>query len=319
MQIIEYKYGDGNAADIRLPPTALALGFFDGVHLGHRRLIEETVSEARAAGLVPGVFTFRTEDAALKSGSGRIYSTEARLTLLSELGVELAVLADFSSVCSLEPDRFVSEVLWQQLNCKLCACGYNFRFGKGAVGDSALLRRLLTELGGRCTVIEEQTYRGSHLCATEIKDALAVGNMSAAAALLGSPYFIEGEVRHGLGIGGKMGFPTVNTDLPVGCPLMRGVYRTAVKIDGKIHTGVTNVGKCPTFGERELHAETMLADFCGDLYGRRLRIYFLELIREERLFSGSEELRCQIERDMTLAIEKNDKERDYICQAIGQG
>lgn len=319
MQIIEYRYDDGIGAKIQLPPTALALGFFDGMHPGHRKLIERTVSEARAAGLTPGVFTFPSEDTALKSGTGRLYSTETRLSLLSELGIELAVLADFSSVCGLEPERFVKEVLREQLSCRLCTCGYNFRFGRGAVGDSELLRRIFTADGGRCIVIDEETYRGSHLSATEIKDALAEGNMPLATALLGSPYFIEGVVKHGLGMGGKMGFPTVNTDLPTGCPLMRGVYRTAVKIDGKVHTGVTNVGKCPTFGERELHAETMLADFCGDLYGRQLRIYFFELIREERLFSGSEELRCQIERDMTLAKEKNEKEKEAIWQAIGQG
>ena len=292
-------------AELWINGGCYALGFFDGVHIGHRRLLDECLSYARTHSLCPSVFTFPSENQGLKTGACRLYSTEQKLRILKSLGIERVVLADFESISRLSPKEFTELVLARDLGCKAALSGYNFRFGKGAIGDSEALVRLLGEIGlVGITVPEERTPAGKTVSATEIRAALSAGDIALANSMLGSPYFISGVVEHGLGKGHTFGFPTVNTAIENGHPLRRGVYKTELIIDRKRYTGLTNVGVCPTFGERELHAETMILDYSADLYGKRLDIYFLKMLREEAVFSSPEELRAQIMKDADMAKEK---------------
>lgn len=143
------------------------------------------------------------------------------------------------------------------------------------------------------------------LSASRVRDALSCGEVSRAAEMLGVPYHLTGRVEHGLGLGRTLGFPTVNTPLSEGSPLKSAVYRTAVPLEGKIYAALTNVGSCPTFGERKPHAETTLLDFSGDLYGAEVKIYFLEMLREEMTFASPEELTSQINADIEKVRNQN--------------
>ena len=293
-----------------LGEIAVALGFFDGVHLAHRELIAMTVAEARSRGIKSAVFTFSSEGGGLKSSVPRIYSTDEKLDIISTLGVDVAVVADFGSVCSMSADEFISDVLIGDLNATAVFAGYNFRFGKGASGDANVLTRGMAAGGREAKILDEYDFSGSPLSSTQIRAALDRGELERANAMLGAPYRLRAKVVHGRGEGRKMGIPTVNADIPDTRVMpKRGVYRTAVAIDGRLFSAITNVGTCPTFGERRLHAETYIINFEGDLYGQKINVYFLGFLRDERVFGGAGELTEQIERDKARAIEEN--ERDF--------
>ena len=280
---------------------ALALGFFDGVHLGHRKIIKAAVHNGKSAGLIPAVFTFPAESEKIKFGAGRLYSTEDKLSLLESLGVEIAVVCDFSAVSSLSPEEFVNGVLLDGLNAGSVFCGYNYRFGRAASGNADTLKALLGDRA-TLTVFEEMRFDGGELSTTRIKAALAEGNTALAAEMLGEEYFVTSTVERGLGIGKKSGFPTINCALPDGCPLPHGVYKTRVTIDGESFIGLTNVGECPTFGKRAPHIETKLLGVDRDLYGKTAKTAFIRYLRPEKTFTGAEELRKQIEIDERRAL-----------------
>ena len=275
-----------------------ALGFFDGVHKGHARLLAECVDCARERGLVPAVFTFRAEDDGLKGGSARLLPTERKLELIAECGIELAVVAEFSAVSRLTPEDFVKEVLAARLGCGAAVTGPGFRFGKGASGDARDLVRLMGECGLAALTVPDEYDGDKPISSTRIRELIASGRMREAAALLGRSYSVSGVVSHGLGLGKGLGFPTLNLPINDKNCLQNGVYASRVILRGESFAGITNVGRCPTVGERERHAETMIFDFSGDLYGERVEVELLEFLRPERAFSSREELVRQIDEDI---------------------
>ena len=301
MDIRNYSYPQ----KLNIEGTAVALGYFDGVHIGHRELISMLVREARAKGLRPYIFTFVDDLAKTKNTQSIIYNLEEKVKIFTSLGVDGVIVAGFSSIASLTPDEFVCNVLVGDIGAELAISGYNFRFGKGASAGAPDLIELMERQGKRAIVLSEQKIDGKTLSATVIRGLLNEKRMDEATKMLGSPYFIEGNVEKGLGLGKVYGFPTVNLPLRDTSPLAVGVYRTAVMVDKKLYTGITNVGKCPTVKEREVHAETLIADFDHDLYGKTIRIYFLGYLREEKLFGTVDELREQIFKDRDISIKEN--------------
>ena len=302
MQVIRYE---PNMAPIG-EKCVVALGFFDGVHLAHRRLIAHAEQIARAKGLRLAVFTFAAEAEGYKYTEGRLYSTEEKLSLLASLGVELTVLADFSSLRDLSPEAFALDVLVKTLGAHIAVAGYNFRFGKGASGDAHTLLALMRASGGDAVIEAECTQGGEAVSSTRIRRLLAQGKTEEADRLLVTPYFLEGTVESGRGMGRTWGIPTVNLPLPKGRTfLCEGVYRSAILIRNEVYHAVTNVGRCPTFGAREVHAETHVLDCDLSLYGEKVRIYLLGYLREEKVFSGVEELKTQIIVDKNRAIKEN--------------
>ena len=295
MRIIKYK---GSTESLNERPLCCALGFFDGVHAGHRHLIEKCIATARSLGLCPAVFTFCAEAMNIKSNAPRLYTTEEKIEIFKELGVELTVLCDFDSVREITPEIFVCDVLISNLNCDVVITGEGFRFGKDAVGDTATLKRLMEKQGKRALIVDDLTQNGVKVSSTEVRRALKECRIKDAMALLGAPYFITGKVKRGRGVGHKYGFPTINTELQNSTVLQTGVYKSELKIDGVTYTGLTNIGTCPTFDEREIHAETMILGFSGDLYGRDIKIGLIDYIRGEKKFSSPEALRAQINDDI---------------------
>ena len=312
-KIITIEYGSSDVSVC--PPSVIGLGLFDGVHLGHRALISEVVRLAEELSLTPAIFTFHSNSRGLKSGMERIYSDREKLRLFEELGIKLVYTADFSSLAGQSPEEFVENVLVKDLRCVTAVSGFNFRFGNRAAGDAAALSHLMEAAGGRAVIIDDERLGGETVSSTRIRAALAEGNAEEAADLLGSPYLVSGEVKHGRGLGQSWGFPTVNTEVRSDIPLKSGVYATRVAADGKIYTGVSNLGVCPSFGERELHLETMILDFNGNLYGKTVDVYFISYIRGEKSFSSPEELLERIKKDAGLARERTEKSK---WQVLGQ-
>ena len=309
------KYGkERTAVDVRtynypekldITGSAVALGYFDGVHVGHRELISMLVREARAKKLKPYVFTFVDDLAKTKKTQSIIYNIDEKIKIFASLGVDGVIIANFSSIAGLSPEAFVKEVLVDAVGAELAISGYNFRFGKFAAAGAPELIELMESFGKSAIVLSEQKIHGKTLSATVIRELIANKDLDEAAKMLGEPYSIEGTVERGLGLGKVYGFPTVNLPLRQTSPLPSGVYRTAVRVDEKLYTGITNVGSCPTVCEREIHTETLIADFDADLYGKTLRIYFLGYLREEKHFDSIDALREQIYLDRDKSIEEN--------------
>jgi riboflavin kinase/FMN adenylyltransferase len=203
----------------------------------------------------------------------------------------------------LAAENFVTDFLIRSLGAAVAVCGYNFKFGKGASGDSETLCKLMKSSGAEAEVVEEYKADGVPLSSTYIRTLLSERRIREAAKLLGKPYFISGMVSHGLGLGKKLGIPTVNVELPSGrFVLPAGVYATLTAIGDKLFPSLTNVGVCPTFNERQIHTETFILNFNDDVYNENIRIYFVDFLRNEKKFSNAEELLMQINVDKTKTL-----------------
>lgn len=285
----------------------IALGFFDGVHVGHRALLRTAAREAAALCIPFAVFTFRAESLTGKDKT-RLYGTDQKLSLLERCGADEVIVADFEDMKDMSAEDFALDFLIRICGARIAVSGKDFRFGSGAEGSASTLAELFADHGRRAIAIEDVVMFKKKVSTTEIKDYLADGSIICANAMLGSTFFLEGVVTHGNGEGKRLGYPTVNCDMTGREELlMRGVYVTRVEVDGKKYPSVTNVGACPTLGERRVHAETYIIGFGGDLYGKRVRIYFYRFLREEMLFESAEQLGEQIKRDIEQSKKINEE------------
>lgn len=300
MRTIEYKIGEKYSER----GCALALGFFDGVHKGHREILKKTVSEARKRGVDAAVFTFRY-GGGIKGDRNMIYSEGERRELFSSLGIDVCFIAEFSDLRGMTPEEFVKKTVIDDIGAAFVSVGYNYRFGKGGEGDAGKLSELMSKDGREVFVFDAYSEGGEPVSSTRVRALLECGRLDEANSMLGVPYFISGTVEHGRGDGKRFGFPTVNTAVEDGrVHLPNGVYLTAVKIGEKLYTGLTNAGECPSFGKRNYHAETFILDFSDDVYGMEIKVYFLSFLREERVYASAKELTLQIEKDCAFARER---------------
>ena len=296
IKVIEYKQGSGLAGK-----RVIALGLFDGVHIGHRAIIERAIERASGLAIPTAVFTFR-DDLRLKGGV-RIYGIDERLSLLSECGVDEVVLASFEQISGMTAEDFVLKTLVSELGCEVAVTGQDFRFGRGAAGDTTLLRSLMADSGRTVITADDVILHGKKVSSSDIKSLVISGRMKVAAELLGEPFFINGAVERGMGLGHSFGYPTLNMRMPttqVSPPA--GVYATITLIDGIEYRSLTNVGTCPTVGERPQHMETFILDFNRAIYGERVKLSFADYIREEKKFSSVDELKMQINIDIERAF-----------------
>jgi riboflavin kinase / FMN adenylyltransferase len=265
-------------------PRVAALGTFDGVHLGHRRVIDA----ALAAGPEATVVTFDPHPrTALGNRVELLTSLERRLELLRELGVETTLIVEFTlDVARLEPQEFAQEVL-RPIGAEIAVAGEDFRFGRGRTGDLELLKRIGFE------TVPVPILEG--VSSSRIRELVAEGDVEAAAKLLGRPVEVEGTVVTGEARGGTLGFPTANLDIrPELLVPANGIYAGAA---GE-HRAAVSIGTNPHYGGRERRVEAHLLDFDGDLYGRRLIVELWERLRDEAAFDNEDELIAQIGRDV---------------------
>jgi riboflavin kinase/FMN adenylyltransferase len=286
-------------------PSAIALGTFDGVHLGHRAILGTALGRARGVGLDAVACTFDRHPMEILNPERAplpITTVEERLTLIGETGVDVVIVLAFTrELAAIEPEAFVKDVLLGRLRAREIVVGDSHRFGRAARGDARMLVDLSGRFGFQAHVVPPMAVDGAFVSSSEIRAALQRGDVSGAARSLGRPYGITGQVTSGAGRGRTLGFPTANIDPDRPVLVARGVYRGLVTVDGGRHAAVVNVGVRPTFGETTLAVEAHLLDFAGDLYGRRVRLDFLARLRDEMRFPSIEDLKAQVARDIAAA------------------
>jgi len=286
-------------------PVVVALGNFDGVHLGHRVVLARAGEEARRRGGVVVAATFWPHPRSVIGRGeppGLLTTLEMRREELLRAGADEVRVIPFDHALSKKsPREFVEDVLIGDLGATSVVVGENFRFGYKASGDVGDLARIMGQHGGDAHAVEVRG-NGEEISSTRIRALLARGEVADAAELLGRPYAVRGEVVVGDRRGRTIGFPTANVvpDPAVVVP-ERGVYACVVRVGEKDHAACTNVGVAPTFERGESKIEAYLLDFDGDLYGRIVEVRFLSWIRGEKRFSGLEELKEQIGRDVQTA------------------
>ncbi len=279
--------------------TCVALGIFDGVHLGHRRVITEAAVQAKIIGASPAVFTFKTSTVTTKQRSGVLLTEEDKLAHFAELGANCVLSANFADLRELSPAEFVRDILAEKMGAVCTVCGKNFHFGKGGTADSEELRRLCAENGIATVIVPPLMIGGDRVSSTRIRELIRSGGIAVANALLGYRYAFRLEVVHGAHLGRTWNFPTINQVIPEGLILPRfGVYCVKVYIDGREYAGVCNVGVKPTVGQNTPPlAETYILDYEGELYGQVIKVEFCEFVRPEMKFSDFDELRAEIARN----------------------
>lgn len=290
--------------------TVCALGLFDGVHLGHKFIIENAL-EAKAENLMPAVFTFDVRRFCAKGRSDYLLEEKARRMMIEKMGVEYYFCADFFKIKDFTPEEFVKKILKEKLRCVKIVCGTDYRFGKGASADADDLVKLGKKYEIDALVLEKIKIDGEEVSSTAIREHLKKGEVHRANSLLGHAFGFEGVVEHGFHRGSTWDFPTINQRFPEKILVPKyGVYCSRVKINGQVFPGVTNVGVKPTVEQKVEYplAETYIIGFKGNLYGKKVSIKLDNFLREERKFLTFESLKNQIEKDEREA-EKYYRER----------
>jgi len=285
---------------------AIAVGVFDGVHLGHRHVLGVLRERAAVSGLEPGVLTFDPHPLAVvipQRAPAMLTGLGHRIELLGGLGVELVAVLEFDdAVRGWSPATFVTETIAGALAAELVVVGEDFRFGRDRTGHVGLLREMGTALGFETEVVP-LVGEDSPVSSTRIREMIAAGDMTGAASALGRPHELWGEVVAGEGRGRSIGIPTANLAIPRGMAVpAAGVYAaTAGRSADEALPAVVNIGTRPTFDGEGITVEAHLLDFDEDLYGGTLRLRFIARIRDERRFETAETLVEQIHRDIAQA------------------
>ncbi len=278
---------------------AVAVGNFDGVHVGHRRMLERLKSEATRLNLPSVVYTFDAYDSP-KKGSKLLTLPDRKHALLREAGIDAVYSVKFSAIKDMTACDFAEKILYTALGAKSIVCGYDFRFGRDRLGDVALLKRLLCEKGVAVSSIDAERVENRPVSSTLIRTLIADGDIKQANSLLGSVFSFSAEVVKGRQLGRRIGFPTINQIYPDRLALPRfGVYAVKVTIDGNVFDGVANIGTKPTVSDEKTPCcETHILDFSGDCYGKTAEIEFVDFIRDEQRFDSVETLTAQIAKDI---------------------
>jgi len=291
--------------------TVIALGFFDGVHIGHGALLRRSVERARELGAMPAAFTFDRAPKEFVTGVSVPLLTSAaeRAALIREVyGIERTIVAPFDNAMMTMPWRSFLELLVSRYGAAHLVAGHDYRFGYKNEGTPEILRTWCAEHGLGCDIIPRVELHGVTVSSTYIRTLVEAGDMEGAAAFLGHPYAVTGTVKHGKHLGTEELFPTVNLMPEPWRVLPRfGVYAVRVALsEGSEYAGVTNVGIRPTIvDDNRVTIETNLIGFDGDLYGRELRVLFRRFLRQEKKFDSMAELHRQIERDIVEAQAEN--------------
>lgn len=291
--------------------TAVALGFFDGLHLGHIEVIKRAMEMSIKNGLKSVVFTFNNKTLLPKFDHQKnIISYEYKLELLEKVGVDYLFAPDFAAEKDLSPEEFVEKILVKKLNAAYVACGYDFRFAKGGKATADDLTALCEKRGIKTIVVPAVSLNGEIISSTSIRSHITNGEIEKANELLGYELTYTLEVVHGNNIGHGLGFPTINQYFPEGSVVPKnGVYKSWTQIDGRNYPSVTNIGVKPTIKEKQgeirpVGMETHIIDYNADLYGKHIRVGLRGFLRDERRFSSLDELKAQLETDKMAALVK---------------
>ncbi len=285
----------------------IALGFFDGVHIGHGKLLQKTREQASRLDAKACALTFEGHPLSMVTGRPvpLLCSKEERADLIRDMyRIPDVVFMPFDKAMMKLPwNRYIEEIIVKKMEAAHVVAGYDFTFGYQGEGTPEMLQGACAELNIGCDIIPPKRLNGVRVSSTYIRGLVAEGDMERAADFLGHPYCLSGVVVEGKRLGRQLGFPTVNITLPTErqWPAF-GVYATKVLVNEALHPAVTNVGLCPTIETSTVPTvESTLLDWAGELYGKRVRVLFYRFLRPEQKFSSPEALREQIEKDAQLS------------------
>ncbi|CUN57155.1 bifunctional riboflavin kinase/FAD synthetase [Clostridium sp. NSJ-49] len=283
----------------------VALGSFDGLHIGHLSLINKVKELAKDNEGKSMVFTFKNHPRTVimaENNLDLLMTNREKIDILLNENVDILALKTFDKeVMKMDPEEFI-KWLCNDYSIRGIVVGFNFRFGYKNLGDIDLLNELKEKYNYELYVMEPYIYEGDVVSSTRIRKEILNGNVAIANKMLSRPYTINGNVVHGKKLGRQIGFPTANINLTADKLIPKvGVYYTNVEVNGKIYKGITSIGNNPTVNGKELTIETYILDFDKYIYDEEIKLYFIDRIRDEMKFSGIDELVCQLKKDKILA------------------
>lgn len=288
--------------------SVVTIGNFDGIHNGHRVLIENTINYAKKYNIKSVVFTFSNHPINyFKPNSIKnILTNEEKLNLFKNMGVDIVLNIRFDDyMTNIEPYFFIRDILYKKLNAKKIIIGYDFRFGKNKQGSSNTLLELSKEFGFLVDIVDEIEIDKKRVSSTYIRTLIEDGKVDKIKKYLGRNYFLSGEVIHARKLGRTIGFPTANIKIQEDILIpKRGIYATKVYIDKSIYFGATNIGYNPTVNGDKLSIETNILNFDEDIYTKIIKVEFIERIRDEKKFNSIDELKEQLKKDTSYVKNK---------------
>jgi len=282
-------------------PTSATIGNFDGVHMGHKRILAAVKRSAAGKGVGSCVITFHPHPQKVLRNIDvpLLLPMRERLRLLEAEGIDYAACYTFTKeIAAMTAEEFVNEILVGKLHIRHLIVGPDFSFGKNREGNADVLRKLGEKHGFSIEIAEPLTIEGEVVSSSAIRKLVRAGDMEKAAAFLGYDFYIEGTVGEGEKRGRRIGYPTANLETDWEILPKEGVYATRARIDGVKRDSITNIGYRPTFGDSRLLIETHIFDFSGDIYNKRLAVEFVRRIRDERRFESVDALVGQIGKDV---------------------
>jgi riboflavin kinase / FMN adenylyltransferase len=287
-------------------PKAVALGNFDGIHLGHQALMKKLVHESHTRNLVSAVYTFQNHPGTVLDDHqkiifpSKITPIPLKKKIMGKMGIELLFLDTFTpQLMLMSPEEFVKTILIDRLFAKLVVVGEDFRFGKAASGNIHLLQELATVFNYELMVVPPVYHDHQKISSSQIRMEIEMGNMEKVTQLLGRPFMMFNRIERGFGRGKKLGYPTANLILEEQQMVpAEGVYATCVRVDDKLFMGATSVGNNPTFGSQHTTIETYIIDSDLMLYEREIELYFYKKLRDQITFEEVEALKNQIQQDV---------------------
>jgi riboflavin kinase/FMN adenylyltransferase len=281
---------------------SVALGNFDGVHLGHQKILKQTVEAVHGKNRDSVVYTFDPHPRVVLKNEPdvpRITTLSERAEILEHIGINVLVLAEFTrEYASQTAEEFVRNVLVEEMGAKDIFVGENYRFGKGRAGSPETLKDMAPEMGFKVHIVPCLIAENQRISSSRIRELLFKGEILKANQLLGREFTIQGKVVHGHHRGKALGFPTANIKPDEKLVPPMGIYAAYCRIGEQTYSAVMNIGRNPTFKGRKVSYEVHILDYDGDLYGETVKTYLIDRLRDEKKFNGPEELKTQIQKDV---------------------
>ncbi len=297
--------------------AVVALGNFDGAHLGHQAVFERAVNRAQEIGGTAVVYTFDPHPLKIlapEQSFNLLNTFKKKLELISTFGIDMTILADFTRTFAKMHPREFTQKLYDALGMDTVVVGHDYSFGRGKTGSIDYLRKMGAELGFNVEVVGQVIMDGKRVSSSRIRKMLGEGDVRGSSRLLGRCYSIAGHVVTGYQRGSAIGFPTANLDTPYEAIPAVGVYAVFARVGGgEPQEAVVNVGYNPTFNRDDFIVEAHLLDYEGDIYGKEIEIYFVDRLRDEKSFGSVEELQAQIKADIEKARATLEKARSADC------
>lgn len=304
--MIKNTFDKNNSAETyKIKGSAVAIGNFDGFHLGHQKIIQRLKQIARENNLVSIILTFTPNPKIFFKREKYLINTDAqKKEILENLEVDRVIIINFAEVVDMSDEQFLKDFLIDKFKMKHIVMGENFRFGKGREGDIGFLKQMSDQWGFGLTVVKSVRLGQHRISSTYIREKLAAAQIEESNRMLGQRYFINGVVVEGDKVGTELGFPTINLETE-NILLPEGVFKTIVEIDGEIYDSITYIGYRPTFSGKEKKVESHIFDFNREIYGKPVKIHFEKKLRDDMKFESKKSLINQIKKDIeNLKVDK---------------